>query len=128
MPDELTHSKKMLESLKLLKEWSTWLVTIQTGLLSFLATAKNLGVFVASDFFLATVICTALSILMGAWVLSSIPSVVRRVDDSRKYEDFRLYDVCCIPSWLTLNIVAITQHVFFFAGIISFVVLILCSV
>ena len=101
MSDELTHGKKMIESLKLLKEWSIWLVTIQTGLLSFLATAKNLGVFIESKFFLATVMCTAVSMLLGAWVLSSI--VVRRVDDSTKYEEFKLYDIACIPTWLTLD-------------------------
>jgi hypothetical protein len=48
MADELTYEKKMIESLKLLKDWSTWMVTVQTGLLSFVGIAKTLEFFVFS--------------------------------------------------------------------------------
>jgi hypothetical protein len=120
MVDELTYQKKMIESLKLLKDWSVWMVTVQAGLLSFIGVAKTHEFFVFSGVLVAASLFFAVSIVLAAWVLSSIPSVVRRLDNIRKFEDYKIYEYDWIPNWVTLDRTAILQHVFFVAGIILF--------
>jgi len=79
-----------LESLKLLKDWSIWMVTVQTALLGFMGTmAKEFGV-KSPRLFETTVYLFALSILFAAWVLSGIPSVARRIPQGLNFSEYKI--------------------------------------
>ncbi len=82
----------ILESIKLLKDWATWLVTIQTASIAALATligndtnlAPVLKVFVViSSFYFI------MSIIVSSYLLVCLPGFYRRLPDIIKYnKDF----------------------------------------
>ena len=118
----MTKEQLAIESLKLLKDWSIWMVTVQTALLGFLGALPKLSIVVNKTLLRLTVALFTISILLAAWVLSSIPSVVRRIDNCFNYVDAKLYDINWLPAWLTLNCVAIFQHLAFAIGMIFFAI------
>jgi hypothetical protein len=118
---------KDFESLKLLKDWSIWMIGVETAILGFLGVMKHTGWEMNSFLFALTLCVFGGSILCAAWVLSSIPSVTRRLDERLEYSRYKLYDYNWLPAWITLDRVAIAQHVLFGVGIILFVVLIIIA-
>ena len=103
------------------------MIGVETAILGFLSIIKKLGGIVDTSLLGATIITFCISILCAAWVLSSIPSVTRRLGQNIKFTNAKLYDYECIPSWLTLDRMAISQHAFFFLGIFLFALVVFLS-
>ncbi|MDQ3817229.1 MAG: hypothetical protein M3362_06015 [Acidobacteriota bacterium] len=109
-----------LEALKLLKEWSTWLVTIQTGALGLIAAIAN----PKSTFTYGgagakwTVVCLGLSIVCATWVLAAIPSIAQRLKPTDNIHSMRLFEWLPIPLWVLTAL----QHWFTVAGILIFII------
>jgi hypothetical protein len=118
-----------LEALKLLKDWSVWMVTVETAVLAFLGAASSIfdlkAQAPAEPWFIGTVLCFSLSIIFAAWVLSGIPSVVQRIDDTTSLHKQKIYDISWLPDCVTLNCVAIVQHTLFALGLVGFAVLVM---
>jgi hypothetical protein len=124
---------RKVEAAKLLKDWSVWMVTVQSGLIGFLANAvsKKSGIGLDPAGVRLTVFFFSMSILFAAWVLGNLPSVVQRldVDESRHISDMRgfvfpfklfpglgfLAALVGVPMWFY----GLWQHSFFFAGVLS---------
>jgi len=96
------------------------MVTVETALLAFIAALEKSRPVEESGLLKLTVWLFALSIVFAAWVLSDIPSVARRLPQGLSFDAYKIYDYPWSPGWVTLNLVAIVQHLFFFAGIIAF--------
>lgn len=118
------HQTLSVEATKLVKDWSIWMVTVQTALIGFLITATELGMGNAS-FELAVQIalgCFAVSVLAAAWVLSALPYIVIRLPE---YEDPNIYLMRLssapllkdIPLWL----MSAVQHWAFAIGMTSLI-------
>jgi hypothetical protein len=80
MPDQQALS---VEAAKLVKEWSVWMVAVQTALIGFLVTKSNsldasleLSVQVALG-------CFTISVLAAAWILSALPYIVIRLPEHK---------------------------------------------
>lgn len=124
----MDYTSRQLEALKLLKDWSIWMVTVQVAAIAFLGTTARTLISRDGFAFPFTISCYALSIMMAAWVLSGIPSIVTRLDEAKKgttYLHYKLYNIDWMPDRLTLNVVAIAQHFFFFMGIVGLAYLVI---
>jgi len=85
MPDQSTLN---LEATKLVKEWSVWMVAVQSGLTDFLATTsapQSPGFVIAINFALGSF---AISLLAAAWVLSALPYVLIRLLEQKDPNSF----------------------------------------
>jgi hypothetical protein len=111
-----------LEALKLLKDWSVWMVTVETAAIGWLL-GKVDGI--QPDFKKFTIIAFALSIAFAAWVLSGIVSLVQRVNTEPALDKAGVYDLRGVRKirfgWITF-----LQHLFFFAGVVLFILSLLC--
>ena len=106
---ETKEEKRQLKSLDQLQDWSKWMVGYEALTLGFTKASISEG-----PFFHVIVLFATLTILLAAWVLSSIPSVTRQVVSNRKYHEYPLYDYQWIKTIeLTLDKVAISQHICF---------------
>ncbi len=102
-----------LEAVKLLKDWSAWLVTIQAAAIGLVTLFYEDGLTLnfwsrgATTFF-------ALSIIVATLVLGGLPSVVQRVTPNVRIHDMQLTE------WLPggLFIYTFLQHLFFILGVI----------
>ena len=107
-----------------LKDWSTWLVSLQTGALGLVSfvTGKETG-FKFNKCLLKTVICFfAASIIAATWVLAAIPSLALRIGD-RQLSEAEFYHMDIFPTWphIPLEYVTIAQHWLFLIGLGCFV-------
>jgi hypothetical protein len=100
--------KHQLEAIKLLKDWSTWLVTAQTGILSLFALIGR-----KPDFL--TVFCFVISIIIATWILGALPSILQRIKDDSNIHQMDLFEWLGIP----LFAAAFLQHVSFMIGVVS---------
>ncbi|MCK9377557.1 MAG: hypothetical protein M0P73_15570 [Syntrophobacterales bacterium] len=108
------------EAIKLLKEWSTALVVIQSGALAIIGNILKNGdtvnhlnwIFVSMVSFLA-------SILVAVNVIGAIPPIVQRLPKLVESCDdiYKMKNYLGIPLW----ILAFFQHILFFSGILCFV-------
>jgi len=78
-------------ALSALKDWSTWLVTIQTAVLAAVGYSLGKGALLPIDrnplvrkLLVATFISLALSIFFATWALGAIPSILLRIQETRK--------------------------------------------
>ena len=62
-----------VEALKLVKDWSVWMVAVQTALIAFIGVGAAAGMGILVNATNWTVACFAVSIFFAAWVLSAIP-------------------------------------------------------
>ena len=113
-----------IQALRFLKEWSTALVVIQTGLLAVIGGLLKVGSFSEVTIWLAiSLISFSLSILVAASVIGAIPRIIQQLAVYiEKYKSiYRIRNALGIPIWVLTSI----QHILFAVGIISFVVFIL---
>jgi len=118
--------QQQLEALKLLKDWSVWMVTVETAAIAFLGAVAGRVVKSTTVWFPVTIVSFAVSIVFAAWVLSGIPSVAQQIDGSSHLSIYKIYKSDLLPDFLTLNFVATIQHTFFVAGILGLAILIIC--
>ncbi|HXD31635.1 MAG TPA: hypothetical protein VN643_10985 [Pyrinomonadaceae bacterium] len=108
-----------LTALDQLKDWSTWLVGIQTGALGLIAVIAN----PKSTFTYGgrgakwTVVCLGLSTFFATWVLAAIPSITLRVKPTDNIYSISVFEWLPIPLW---GFTA-AQHWFTMAGILVFI-------
>jgi hypothetical protein len=107
------------EALKLLKEWSTALVVIQTGAIAVLGGLVKDGKILGSFSWLTTsLVCFLASILIAANVIGAIPPIVQKLPELvDKYGDiYKMRNYLGIPLWM----LAFMEHILFAAGLIAF--------
>jgi hypothetical protein len=82
-------------ALSALKDWSTWLVTIQTAVLAAVGYSLGKGALLPIDrnplvrkLLVATFITLALSIFFATWALGAIPSILLRIQENPQNTDF----------------------------------------
>ena len=106
--------------LTLLREWSTWLVGLQTGalgLVSFVAgKSDNTFTFHKSTLLFAIWLFAA-SIFVATWVLAAMPSLALRIKKSDDFYHMHIFGNVPIPLW----VVTAAQHWLFLGGLVSFV-------
>ena len=111
--NESKKENRDLKSLDQLQDWSKWMVGIEALTLMYSSKSGING----SCLYPVILIFGSLTILAAAWVLSGIPSVTRRVNDDIELTDHLIYDMpkCWFIKGcnITLNYVAIAQHLFF---------------
>ena len=111
-----------VDATKLVKEWSVWMVAVQSALVGFLATAtksQNGSLEVTVQ---VALVCFAISVLAASWVLSALPYVLIRLLEQK---DPNIYFMNLssapllkhIPIWLMGAI----QHWAFAVGLLSLV-------
>ncbi|WP_426991167.1 hypothetical protein [Methylomonas sp. CM2] len=99
--------KNQLEAIKLLKDWSTWLVTVQTGVLGlFGLQGKTLN-----DL---TLTCFIISIVIATFILGALPSILQRSEDDSNIHQMILFEWFPAP----LYVAAFLQHILFIIGVI----------
>jgi len=107
--NESIEEQRQVKSLDQLQEWSKWMVGIETVTLVF-STSTPLK---ESALYPWIIIFGTLTILIAAWVLSGIPSVTRRVKKGVDLVNHKLYDIGWLSDRITLNNMAILQHILF---------------
>ena len=108
-----------LEAIKFLKEWSTSLVVIQSGALAVIGHILTDGGLTTKRWIIVlSMISFLLSIATAAHLIGAIPYLVQHFPKRLKAQAdiYRMTNYFGIPLWC----LALTQHVFFFVGIIAF--------
>jgi len=108
-----------LEALKLLKEWSTALVVVQTGAMAVLGgLIKDSKMMSVKPWISISLGCFLASILITANVIGAIPGMVQQLSESTKNnrDIYQMRNYFGIPLW----IFALCQHLFFAAGLVAF--------
>ena len=111
-----------LEGVKLLKDWSTWMVTVETGVIALIASVYLKDGAHFPRWGQVLVVCFALSIVAAAEVLSALPWVVL-TKNQNGFNNFYLEPISSVPirKHVRVWMVAVAQHVFFFAGLVAMV-------
>jgi hypothetical protein len=110
-----------LEALKLLKEWSSTLLILQTGILAavgaFLDKAK---IAEGRRWLIASLIFFTVSIVIALNVIGMIPWLTQKLPDyAIRYKDiYQFPDYIGIPVW----VLTFGQHLSFLAALVSFLV------
>jgi predicted cobalt transporter CbtA len=107
-----------IEAAKLLKDWSTWLVTVQTAALGLItiffgrdqALQRNCWSVLMVFFF-------ALSICVATFVLGSLPSIIQHIPPKNYLHDMVYFTLPVVGWRVTLGVVAGIQHAMFLAGV-----------
>mgnify|MGYP000462477520 CR=1 FL=1 len=108
---------RQIKSLDQLQDWSKWMVGVEAITLGFTSTAEKIY---QQSAYTWVVVFSVLTILLAAWVLSSIPSVTRRVQDGADLTKYTLYDLKYLRKLkITLNAVATAQHIAFFMTVLA---------
>jgi hypothetical protein len=113
---------KLPDAFELLKDWSLWLVGVQTAVLALVSfIAGKDGPFKLDEKWARPAIfCFAGSIVVATWVLGGLPSVALRMTQPRQnFYALGLFDwwpFARIPLWVFTSI----QHWLFIAGIVFF--------
>jgi hypothetical protein len=110
-----------LEALKMLKEWSSLLLSLQAGLLTLLEIFAKPSQQTTS--FTIFVIAFAISVVIAANVVGAIPSMIQRLGDEPVGDIYQMQN-----RWgLRLGLLAFGQHLFFVIGVASLAVYFLTS-
>ena len=112
-----------IEALKFLREWSVWMVAVQTGLIGFLVSLLLQGkIRLGSTYIKGAVICFGLSIVSAAWVLGAIPSIVQRLNlDRRGIYKIGIFDLPILRH-LSLGWFSFFEHFGFLLGLLALIV------
>lgn len=127
----MTNIELSLKAIELLKDWSTWMVGIQTGAIAVIGslTASTKEALTehhpVSRWAVFSLVSFATSIFSAAWLLASLPSITMRLsrfhpDDSINIYGMSLFEFLPIPLW----VVIILEHLWFVIGIWCFIALV----
>jgi hypothetical protein len=112
-------SSNAINAINLIKEWSIWLVGIQTaalGLLSFIAEKQGFLPF-DKKWLRRAIISFVLSILVSSWTLSALPEMVQRIkDSSSSIHEMTMFRHFPVPLWVFTS----AQHWLFILGLVFF--------
>jgi hypothetical protein len=104
-----------LEAVKLLKDWSTWLVTVQTGALGLITIFSDKKILTFNCWSVVTVLSFTLSIFAATWVLGALPSIAQRITAADNVHAMHLFEWLPIRLWVASGL----QHLLFVAGIFA---------
>jgi hypothetical protein len=109
-----------IEALRFLKEWSAWMVGVETAILGFLVTLLSRDKLALGSIYIkAAAVCFGASMAFAAWSLGLIPSACERLDrDTSRVYGMRLFDTPALH-WIRLGWITFMQHLFFFLGLLS---------
>jgi hypothetical protein len=117
MADESTNQ---LDALKLLKDWSGWLVSVQTGVLALLALWGKDKAVVPDATARWVFLFFGLSIVFATFVLGGLPSITQRVTAHANIYSMPLFE--WLPEWLakvrTLWFFTFMEHMLFLIGLV----------
>jgi hypothetical protein len=109
-----------LEALKLLKDWSVWMVTVEVAGIGWLLAKTDPCLPLNMGFKKLTVVTFACSAAFAAWVLSGIVSLAQRVNSDQSLDKAGIYDLTGIRK-IRFGWITVLQHVFFLLGIAFFI-------
>ena len=114
---------KIPAALQLLKDWSIWLVSLQTaalGLVSF-GSGKEGFLKLNATWARCAIFSFAASIVFATWVLAALPSILMRMPTGT--ENFYGYGLFEWPpfKWFPLWSFTFLEHILFVVGICCFV-------
>jgi hypothetical protein len=107
-----------ITALRFMKEWSVWMVGVETALLGFLVSLLSRDMLALGSYYLkGAAICFGLSIAFAAWVLGAIPSISQRL--SKETGSIYMLGLFKIPVFrhVRLGWITFLQHLFFLLGL-----------
>lgn len=118
-----------LEALKLLNDWSKWLVTIETAAIGIIGTLLKLGKQDRSIgqsqwlIAVASIGCFMVSIVAASWLIMSIPGMAQRIGRPSQVQDVFRKNTYFGRARIRLRLDTVTgvQLIFFLAGLLFFV-------
>jgi hypothetical protein len=115
-----------LAALRFLKEWSTWMVGVETLLMGFLVSLLTGDrITLGSIYLKGAVVCFGISIMIAAWLLGAIPSLSQRLPMATE-GIYRMPLFSIFPlKYIRVGWVTFLQHLFFFLGMLGIVASIL---
>ena len=115
-----------LAALGFLREWSVWMVGVQTVLLGFLVSLLSRNQIALGSYYLkGAVVCFGLSIALAACVLGALPSISQRLPGREHgIYQFAVVDFPLLRRF-RLGGLAFLQHLFFFLGLLGLILAIL---
>ncbi len=110
---------KTITFLQLLKDWSVWLVSLQTAALGLftLFGGKEHSVAINRRWALSGAVCFAASIVCATWVLGAIPDILLRAHPDENPYGMDLFEWLPVRLWIFTT----AEHWFFILGLILFV-------
>ncbi len=106
-----------MEALGFLKDWSIWLVSLQTAVIGLLTVAGKDRM--SRRGAMGVVACFVVSIIAATFVLGGIPSIAQRVP---KGSEANVYLLPVFEGWPILWVFTLAEHVFFMVGLVIFAV------
>jgi hypothetical protein len=104
-----------IEAAKLLKDWSTWLVTVQAAALGLITIFFGKDQALERNYWsVGMVIFFALSICLATFVLGQLPSIVQRITPKSDLHSMDLFPGVPVKLWVATG----SQHVLFLLGVI----------
>lgn len=115
-----------LAGVRLLREWSTWMVGVETALLGFLVSLLSRDmVALGSPYLKGAAICFGVSMAFAACVLGALPSVAEQLGKAeRGIYAIALFDIPVVRV-IRLGWLAFVQHSFFLLGLCGLIASIL---
>jgi hypothetical protein len=122
MRDKEQANEFLLEGTKLLKEWSIWMVTVESGTIAligsgYLKEGKLLPIWCQ-----VLVVCFGISIAVAAHLLSGLPWIVLNLDKPG-FENFHQAPIT--SGWPLKHVkiwhIAVRQHLFFGGGLLALI-------
>ena len=115
----MTDDERTLESLKLLRESSAWMVGVQTAIFGFLITLLNAGQLTLGSFLIkGSVTAFGLSIVCAGVVLGAVPWVLSRKIMPSPIQRAPIADWPIINK-ISIGLVSGIQYIAFVAGLVS---------
>jgi hypothetical protein len=112
--------QRAFEAIRLLKEWSTAIVVVQSGALAVIGGLIKDGSFNSAEvvWLIISVCSFIISIVFAANVIGALPLIVEELSDNiNKYKSiYKIRNFIGIPLWF----LAFLQHLFAVIGLISF--------
>jgi hypothetical protein len=122
--DDARRQSLQLESLKMLKDWSVWLIALQAALCAFLWNV--LKTFAAANWFEKSVFVAwfafSLSLIIATVLVSRLPGQIESLANSPAEESVFSRRVSVAGVTIKLRTLLILEHTFFLLGV-AFVIL-----
>jgi hypothetical protein len=120
--DTLKSGEAALKGAKLLKEWSSWMVTVEVGTIAFVASGflkdgKLLPLPLWCKIFM---VCFGLSVATAAHLLSGLPWIVMNMDNPEYVNFYQATVTSEVPlKYVKIWMLAVLQHLFFAIGLLA---------
>ena len=117
-------SQAKLESLKMVKEWSSWLIALQTAICAFLWNVlKALEIKSWLDFFLYFGwFAFSLSLLIATVLVSRLPYMIENLPESSSDRSVLSEPISIIGGQIRLKSLLIAEHICFIIGVLCLVI------